>query len=312
MKVAVIGAGYWGRKHVQEYLELGYDVSVCDPDPKTADLCRKFGARLSTLNGVLDDPSVTHVSLCAPNHLHHTIGAQVVVSGKHLLVEKPMCSTSGQARDLHKAARKYKVKLLCGHVFRFNSAVQKAGRLVLGGQLGDVLQIKCAWHQRLDFVRDRNILLDIGLHPADIVHYWLGRVPRSASCISHAFENTYAESAILDYVVASELGRVNVQIDTSWISPVRKRDVTVFGSKKTLVLAAVAQQMSVYDNATGRAKTVKINPNNTIRDQLRYFVTLDRDAIENGDKANGRNAVQVLKTLEAAGGVLTRAKPARG
>lgn len=312
MKVAVIGAGYWGRKHVQEYLELGHDVSVCDPDPRAAALCRKFGARPSTLSGVLGDPSVTHVSLCAPNRLHHAIGAKAVMSGKHLLVEKPMCSTSAQARDLHKVARKRKVKLLCGHVFRFNSAVRKAGRAVLGGQLGDVLQIKCAWHQRLDFVRDRNILLDIGLHPADIVHYWLGRVPRSASCIRRAFENTYAESAILDYAVASELGRVNVQIDCSWISPVRRRDVTVFGSKKTLVLAAVTQQMSVYDNATGRAKAAKIEPNNTIRDQLRYFVTSDRDAIENGDKANGRNAVQVIQTLEMGGGSLTRGEPARG
>lgn len=299
MRVAVVGGGYWGRKHVEEYAALGHDVSVCEPDPKASDLCRKLGARPATLGGALGDPSVTHVSLCAPNRLHCPIGLRAVSSGKHLLVEKPMCGTSGQARELHRAACRRKVKLLCGHVFRFNGAVRRAGRAVLSGQLGDVLQIKCAWHQRLDFLRDRDILLDIGLHPADIVHYWLGRVPRSASCIRRAFGNSYAESAILDYTLASELGRINVSIDCSWISPVRRRDVAVFGTKKTLILAAVSQQISVYDNATGHARVAKIEPNNTIRDQLRYFVETDRDSIEKGGKANGRNAVEVIKTLEA-------------
>ena len=54
MKVAVIGAGYWGRKHVEEYAALGHDVLVCDPDPGAAERCRRqFGARPATLAQVL-------------------------------------------------------------------------------------------------------------------------------------------------------------------------------------------------------------------------------------------------------------------
>lgn len=313
MKVAVVGCGYWGRKHVEEYATAGHDVAVCDPDRNAAELCRKrFGARPATLAGVLGDPSVTHVSLCAPNRLHCAIGARAAQEGKHLLVEKPMCATSSQARGLRRIARRRRTKLLCGHIFRFNAAVLKAGRIALGGRLGDLLQVKCAWHQRLDYVRDRNILLDIGLHPADIVHYWLGRVPASATCVSRAFSSTYAQSAFFDYALAHDSGRINVQIDCSYISPVRRRDVAVFGSKKTLVLAAVAQQLQIYDNATGHSKVYKIEPNNTIRDQLAYFVSQDADSIEKGDKANGANAVEVLRTLERAdGSALTRARPAR-
>lgn len=299
MKVAVIGAGYWGRKHVEEYAALGHDVLVCDPDPRAAERCRRqFGARPATLAGVLESPA-THVSLCAPNHLHHPVGMQAVRSGKHLLVEKPMCPTSAEARDLHRAARRRGTKLLCGHIFRFNAAVNRAGRMVAGGQLGRILEIKCAWHQRLDYLRDRNILLDTGLHPADIIHYWTGLVPRSARCIWRAFGRGYAESALLDYTLP---GGTGVQIDCSWISPVRRRDIAVFGSKKTLILAAVMQRLQVYDNATGHAKVVKIESNNTIRDQLRYFVARGAAAIEEGDKANGRAAAQVLQTLEKADG----------
>ena len=39
MKVAVIGVGYWGKKHVDEYIQLGYDVIICDNHEKN---CKIF------------------------------------------------------------------------------------------------------------------------------------------------------------------------------------------------------------------------------------------------------------------------------
>lgn len=306
MKAAVVGAGYWGQKHAAEYMELGLEVAAVDPDPRRLERCRRMGARKATLAGALSDPQVKHVSVCAPNALHFELAARAAEAGKHLLVEKPLCPTSGQARSLHRLARRKKAKLLCGHIFRFNDAVERAGRRVRSGSLGEILQVKCAWHQKLDFVRDRNILLDIGLHPVDIVHYWLGGAPRRAECVARAFTAPYAQSALLDYAVRHGGRRVGVSVDCNWISPMRRRDVAVLGTRGALHLAAADQALTAYD-LRGRASRVRVEKNNTLRDQLAYFVRASAGAIEGGRKANGRAAAEVLGVLELVdGGGLTR------
>ena len=41
MKVGVIGIGYWGKKHVEEYHELGHDVIICDNDEENISACKE-------------------------------------------------------------------------------------------------------------------------------------------------------------------------------------------------------------------------------------------------------------------------------
>ena len=41
MKVGVIGIGYWGKKHVEEYHELGHDVTICDNDEENISACKE-------------------------------------------------------------------------------------------------------------------------------------------------------------------------------------------------------------------------------------------------------------------------------
>ena len=41
MKVAIIGIGYWGKKHVEEYNQLGHDIIICDNDEKNVSECKE-------------------------------------------------------------------------------------------------------------------------------------------------------------------------------------------------------------------------------------------------------------------------------
>lgn len=287
MKVAVVGAGYWGRKHVQEYLALGCDVAVCDPDSANAALCRKMGAKRLTLAQILDDESIGHLSVCAPNPLHFPLGMKAAARGKHLLVEKPLCQTPAQARKLIRAASG---KLMCGHIFRFNGAVRQIAGMISRGSLGEIRQIRFTWHQTLDYVRDRNIVLDIGLHPIDIADLWMGgAAPARVSCVPGYFEQGYARGALLSYVV----GKVEVSADLSFAAP-RRREALVLGSRRSARVQCVSQQIEVFDGERGRH--LKHEANNTIRDQLRYFTGRTQRAILAGDRADGPTALRVLET----------------
>ena len=90
-------------------------------------------------------------------------------------------------------------------------------------------------------------------------------------------------------------------VDLNWISPMRRRDVVVLGTRRALSLAAADQSLTVYDGA-GRASGVRIKKNNALRDQLSYFVRRDARAIEGGTKANGRVSAEILRILELVDG----------
>lgn len=287
MKVAVVGAGYWGRKHVQEYLALGCEVAVCDPDAASAALCTRMGAKRRTLAQILDDDDAGHVSVCAPNPLHFPLAMKAAARGKHLLVEKPLCQTPAQARKLVRAAGG---KLMCGHVFRFNGAIRKISGMISRGSLGQIRQIKFTWHQTLDYVRDRNIVLDIGLHPIDIADLWMGgAAPARVSCVPGYFGQGYARGALLSYAARG----VEVSADLSFAAP-RRREALVLGSRRSVRVQCVTQEMEVFDGERGRR--LKHEANNTIRDQLRYFTGRTRRAILAGDRAGGPTALRVLET----------------
>ena len=78
MKVAVIGVGYWGKKHVDEYIQLGHDVIICDNHEKNI---VEYKEKLKTVEvknfeAILNDNEITCVSICTPNETHFEIASE--------------------------------------------------------------------------------------------------------------------------------------------------------------------------------------------------------------------------------------------
>ena len=88
MNVAVIGTGYWGKKHVEEYNQLGHHVTICDNDEKNVSSCKeKFSfVDVKTLEQILDDSQIKYVSICTPNETHFNIPAPGVLCSNGLVV----------------------------------------------------------------------------------------------------------------------------------------------------------------------------------------------------------------------------------
>jgi predicted dehydrogenase len=109
--VAVIGAGYWGRKVISEYLQLAkenanVDLSmICDVKDDNLTYCReKFGVSGEKLRTsyqeALSSDDVDAVHICTPNETHHEICKQALLAGKHVLLEKPMAMHAKHAWEL--------------------------------------------------------------------------------------------------------------------------------------------------------------------------------------------------------------------
>jgi predicted dehydrogenase len=128
LRVAVIGAGRLGGFHARKLARLDSVelVAVVDPlsEPRhrvAAECGAQPLADYRELAGRIDAAVIA-----APTRLHHALALDLLDRGVHLLVEKPLCTTSAEAGALVRAARRRNAVLQVGHVERFNPALVAA------------------------------------------------------------------------------------------------------------------------------------------------------------------------------------------
>src|SRR5438874_8934699 len=120
MGVAVIGCGYWGTNYVRIFNELTESrvAAVCEQSPeRLKEVARRFpNVYLTTqIDDVLSQPDVHAVVVCTEASSHYNVARRLLSAGKHLLVEKPLTTTSRDAENLIELADSHSVTLMVGH-----------------------------------------------------------------------------------------------------------------------------------------------------------------------------------------------------
>ena len=148
LRIAVIGAGYMGRKHLQ-YLAASADcrlAALVDPDPAAERAAREHGVRrYRDVAALLADEPIDGAIVAAPTGLHEEVGLRCIDAGVPALIEKPICATVESAERLNRAAEQADVPLLVGHHRRYNPAAAAAKRLLDAGALGRLVGISAIW-----------------------------------------------------------------------------------------------------------------------------------------------------------------------
>jgi predicted dehydrogenase len=192
-------------------------------------------------------------------------------------------------------------------IFLFNNAVKKVEELIDRNVLGDCSFISCTWQQHLNPMKEPDILLDLGVHAYSILRSWnfkpgCGKVdltPRRDHCI-----------------VVTKSGKTRVELHLSWLVGPKKREVKVIGEKGLIVLDALNQEISVFDEheqliGCKRQDTLSeqsdldldFQVNNTLRDELLEFL---RQIDESPDWKLAKEATDFLRWKEcfyAVGGL---------
>ncbi|MEM3008144.1 MAG: Gfo/Idh/MocA family oxidoreductase [Candidatus Nitrosotenuis sp.] len=305
MKVGVIGVGYWGKKHVEEYHNLGHDVVVFDPAKDNVDFCReKFNAIPVTNHiEILQDKEIQSVSICTPNSTHHSLVVEALNAGKNILVEKPISINMRDCEEIIRLAESKNLILLVGHIFRFNNAIKKARELVRSDDFGKIYTVNLKWTNLEPIFLDRDILFDLGVHPIDIVDNILEGYVTDIFCMAEGFRQKNYEYATINYKLISPLNEtpIIVNVELSWLDPIKKRTLTLVGSRNTLLVDCFLQKIQLIDNTSKKLKNVGIVANNTIRDELEFFTNSVRQKkqIEH-PMPTGDIAKRVLEVIEKA------------
>ena len=174
LRVAVVGAGAFGRNHLRVYRELqdaGHEVelvAVVDQNAAVAaEAAAKFGvpafesvaACLSSV-GRLDAASV-----CVPTVHHATAAEPLLAAGVDLLVEKPLAANLADADRILELARTHGRIVQAGHLERFNPAVTAARKHLHRPMFFEAHRLSIFTPRSLDV----DVVLDLMIHDLDIV-----------------------------------------------------------------------------------------------------------------------------------------------
>lgn len=251
-RLAIVGCGYWGQNLIRNFSELKeVEVKmVCDFDlAALARVKRRYpGVELKPgYQEIISDPRIDAVVIATPVSTHYPFALRALQAGKHVLVEKPLATTSTQVCDLIELAEKQGKVLMVDHTFLYTAAVRRMKSLITSGDVGTLLYFDSV-RISLGLVQsDINVLWDLGPHDLSIMTFLCDRDPISISAIgmkhlSCPFENiAYVSVQFEDNLIA--------HFHLNWLAPVKVRRTLVGGSKKMIVYddMEASEKVKVYD-----------------------------------------------------------------
>ena len=199
IRLAIVGCGGMGHRHMYGLAELHrvgwkrFDlVGACDPViPNAESLAEKaveyFGKKPAVVEslGELAEIGVDAVDVTTTPPYHHTIAIETLQRGWHTMVEKPMGLTVRACNLIRNAAEKSKAVLSVAENYR-RDPINRLAKALLEAEVigtprflihhtigGSNRMLISVWRHQKD---QRGVLLDVGVHYADMIEYLIGEV----------------------------------------------------------------------------------------------------------------------------------------
>ncbi len=319
-RVALVGTGYWGPNIASSFEATGRAEMawLCDLNPDNLARAAKSRPDVPTtadFDQVLNDATVDSVAVSTPTATHFELAAKALRAGKHVLVEKPITSTSAEAAELTKIAEECGRVLMVGHVFLYNAGIRALKELIDADELGEIYYLSFE-RTNLGPVRtDVNAMWDLASHDVSIICDLLDAAPDAVSATGQHFLNQEIEDVVFA-TFAYDDGR-KAHVHASWLNPRKVRQLTVVGSKKMVVwndlnqtnpLQIIDKRVEYPEPGTfyefrtvcvdGGSNIPQIPVPPPLQEECAHFL----DCVESGQtpRSDGSNGETVVRILEAA------------
>lgn len=238
----------------------------------------------SSYEALLADPAIDAVYIPLPNHLHVPWTIKALAAGKHVLCEKPIGLSSGDAQRLVEASAQYPtLKVMEAFMYRYHPQWQTARRLIAEGGIGELRHVQSFfsyWNVDPGNIRNNGTIggggmMDIGCYCASFARWLFDAEPTRVigiADIDPAFGTDRLTSAILDFgrgtssftcstqlspyqrvnVLGTE-GRIEIEIPANAPSDQACRLWHQRGSLVTEIFCEISDQYTLQADAFARA-----------------------------------------------------------
>jgi predicted dehydrogenase len=318
MKVAVVGAGYWGPNLIRNFQMLDEVESVvaCDLDEGRLAKMRKlfYGIETSVhYDEVIGRTDIDVVVIATPVSTHHQIAKKALLAGKHCFIEKPMTASVSEAEELIEIAGRSGLKLFVDHTFIYTGAVRKMKEIITSGRLGEIYYFDSVRINLGLFQHDVNVIWDLAPHDLSIMDYLLGQKARSVSAIGACHVGNGLED--IAYLTLEFENNLIAHFHVNWLAPMKIRKTLIGGTRSMIVYddTEASEKVKIYDKGidvttregvydtlvqyrTGDMLSPKLDQEEALAVGTRHFIDCilnDSQPLTDGDA--GLNVVRILE-----------------
>lgn len=326
IKVGIIGFGYWGPNLLRNFsANPGFRViAVCDSSEASRARARQSDRNVALYDDALDlinDPEIEAVVIATPVGTHFDLARRALQRFKHVLVEKPMCASVEQGKELVELADRVRRVLMVDHTYLFHGVVKRLRHLIDNRNLGNVSYFDSVRINLGLFQPDMNVLWDLAPHDFSIMDYLFDEEPVHVEATGYCHVNLDLPDLV--YVTMHFPSRMIAHFHLSWMSPVKLRRIAIGGASQMAVWDDLnpEEKLKIYDSGIEfqpEAERSVIVPEYRIGDVLSPrirnqealvgIVEHFRRVIQNEEPSilDGRAGLRVVKLLERTQQVLDR------
>ena len=328
MKLGIIGCGYWGPNLIRNFNNIS-DAKIiycADIDESRLTHIKNLYPNISVTGDykeIIDKKEIDAVVVATPIETHYKIAKEALNADKHVLVEKPITSSSEEAIEIIKLSDKNKKILMVDHTFEYSNPVRKIKEIISKDELGKIFTIDMIRVNLGLFQEKVNVIWDLAPHDISMLLYYLEDYPLTVRAIGQSYIREGVEDDAHISLIFKD--KVMANIHVSWLDPCKIRRTTIVGNKKMLVFDDTAQEekIKIYDKGvtilknsipkqpyydtyeqwaltyrTGDIYTPKIENKEPLSIMANHFIS----CIKHNKKplTDGYSGLRVVKVLEAA------------
>lgn len=154
MKMGIIGLGHVAELHVQALKQIDPEIFAGGwnrTSTRAQEFCARFGGvAYAKLEDLLANKEVDAVLVATSTASHFDFAKQALEAGKHVLLEKPLCETPGQIRELRQIAKANSRVCMPSHNYIYAESMRRLHAHIEAGRLGKVVNFWAIYNKRHD------------------------------------------------------------------------------------------------------------------------------------------------------------------
>lgn len=264
LKIGVIGTGHMGRNHARNIAEeKRFDfVGIYDANTEQAkDVATIYNVTpFETMDKLLD--YVDAVVVAVPSSLHKEVALKVAEHGVHALVEKPLATTSEDAEAIVEVFKEKELKLVVGHIERFNPAFRELQKLI---NPQDVFYVEACRYSPFNGsgrITDTSVVEDLMIHDIDLVCALM--TGKDISSIHGRGEMVRSGQTDFATCLMDFGGKAHAIVNASRISQNKERSITVHTIGSCIRADLLTRSLEIYKSTN---LTVDLKNTNTYKQE---------------------------------------------
>ncbi len=207
VRYGIVGLGRISMQHFMPAIKNSCKLSrvtalVSGHRDKAERMAAEYGVPTSSIysydnyDAIANNPEIDAVYIALPNSMHAEYSIRAAKAGKHVLCEKPMCTSVEDARDMIAASKSANKKLMIGYRCHLEPVNQRAVQLIRDGKLGKVQAIESAFGFNIakgEWRTQRKMagggpLMDVGIYSLNACRYLTNEEPSAISAYSSVID----------------------------------------------------------------------------------------------------------------------------